>query len=152
MLRVTVELWPNGEEQSKSRIATASIGRVRDDSFADYMVSLEKAPLGPVGDAALVLSYPRRGASVWDLVGRCIAAALNGGREELPRRRTLPQVPIHTVGGSPGYVRLHEIPEPARSFFERRLASAGIPLRADDPDPAGCAWAHDRADFIEGLR
>jgi hypothetical protein len=152
MLRVTVELWPGGRESGRRVIATADIGRVKDGALADYKVDLEEKLLGYVGDTATVHSYPRWSASVWDLVARCIAAALNGGREELPPRPVLPEVPVHTSAGGRRYVRLREIPEPARTFFRRNIANSGRPMVEDDPEPMDCAWAHDFQDFLEGQR
>ena len=146
MLRVTVELWPGGRETGRRVIATADIGRIRDGALADYEVDLREGLLGEVGDTEHVRSYPRFSASLWDLVARCIAVALNAGREELPPRPTLPDVPMH-VRSSDGvrYVRLDEIPEPARTFFEHNLDGSGIPAH-------GCAFAHDWQDFLEGHR
>ncbi|WP_338019380.1 hypothetical protein [Paraburkholderia tagetis] len=133
-------------------IATADIGRVKDGALADYQVDLQEDLLGDVGDMAFVRSYPRWSASVWDLVARCIAAALSGGREELPPRPVLPDVPAHTASGNRRYVRLREIPEPARTFFQRNIANSGRPLVEEDPDPLDCAWAHDWSDFLDGQR
>jgi hypothetical protein len=151
MLKVTVELWPGGRESGKRVIATADIGRVKNGALADYEVGLEEVLLGAVGDTAVVQDYPRWSASVWDLVTRCIAAGLNGGNEELPPRPVLPEVPVHT-SGSTQYVRLREIPEPARTFFRRNIANSGRPVIDDDPEPMDCVYAWDWQDFIEGQR
>jgi hypothetical protein len=153
MLRVTVELWPGGRESGKRVIATADIGRVKNGALADYEVELQEKLLEHigVGEIAHVRAYPRWSASVWDLVGRCIAAALNGGSEALPPRPALPEVPVHTSEGL-RYVRLREIPEPARTFFRRNLANSGRPLIESDPEPMDCAYSWDWADFIEGQR
>jgi hypothetical protein len=86
MLRVTVEVWPDGRERGKRIIATADIGRVNDEALADYEVELQEVKLGSIGDIAYVRDYPRWSTTVWDLVARAIAAALNGGKEELPAR------------------------------------------------------------------
>ncbi|CAJ2785922.1 hypothetical protein [Burkholderia pseudomallei] len=145
MLRVTVEPWPGGRASGKSVIAAADIGRVRDGAQADYEVELRETLLGDVGDTALLRGYPRWSASVFDLVARCIAAALNNGREELPARPVLPEVTIHVRGDGVHYVKLSEIPEPAKTFFEKNLDGSGIPGH-------GCAYAHDWYDFLEGQR
>ncbi|MEN8517950.1 hypothetical protein [Burkholderia sp. RS02] len=151
MLRVIVELWPGGRESSKRVIATADIGRIRNGKHADYEVELHEALLGDIGDTAVVRKYPRWSASVWDLVARSIAAALNRGKEELPPRPVLPEVPVH-ISDNRRYVRLREIPEPARTFFRRNIANSGRPLIEEDPDPMDCAWAHDWSDFLDGQR
>ena len=151
MLRVTVELWPGGREAGKRVIATADIGRIKDGAHADYEVRLEEGSLGDVGDGAVVREYPRWSASVWDLVARCIAASLNGGREDLPSRPTLPEVPVHDSGGLQ-YVRLREIPEPARTYFQRRIVNSTRPMVSDDPEPMDCAYVWDWAAFLGGRR
>lgn len=147
MLRVTVELWPSGRESGKRVIATADIGRVKDGALADYEVHLEESTLGDVGHIATVCEYSRWSASVWDLVARCIAAALNGGQEGLPSRPTLPEVPVHDSGGLQ-YVRLREIPEPARTFFQRRIVNSTRPMVSDDPEPMDCAYVWDWDAFL----
>lgn len=147
MLRVTVELWPGGRESGKRVIATADIGKVKDGALADYEVHLEESTLGDVGNIATVCEYPRWSASVWDLVARCIAAALNGGQEGLPSRPTLLEVPVHDSGGLQ-YVRLREIPEPARTFFQRRIVNSTRPMVSDDPEPMDCAYVWDWDAFL----
>jgi hypothetical protein len=153
MLKVIVELWPGGRESGKRVIATADIGRIKDGQLADYEVELHEALLEDtgVGEIATVRAYPRWSASVWHLVARCIAAALNGGREELPERPTLPNVPVHISDGT-SYVRLREIPEPSRTLFKRNLYGSTVPLIEDDPEPRDCAYAHDWQAFLSGYR
>ncbi|MGF6508364.1 hypothetical protein [Paraburkholderia sp. 32] len=126
-------------------IATANIARVSDGALADYRVALDDAVLRQVGERATVRGYPRWAGSVWDLVARCVAAALNPGREALPPRPASPQVTVHVNGAGYRYVRLDEIPEPARTYFDRKLAGSGIPDH-------GCAFAHDWFDFLNGQR
>lgn len=148
MLRVTVELLPGGREREKCVIATADITRVSDGSLgalADYRVALQDAVLGEVGERAVVRGYPRWADSVWDLVARGIAAALNRDTEALPARPAKPEVTVYTNDAGFRYVRLDDIPEPTRTFFDRRLAGSGIPDH-------GCAYAHDWFDFLSGHR
>jgi hypothetical protein len=145
MLRVTIELLPGGRESGKRVIATADIARVSGGALADYSVALEEAVLGEVGERARVRGYPRWAGSVWDLVARSIAAALNQGREALPPRPVPPAVTVRTNDAGFRYVRLDEIPEPARTFFDQNLAGSGIPDH-------GCAYAHDWFDFLNGHR
>jgi hypothetical protein len=113
VLRVTVELWPDDGECGKRVIATAVIGRVKDGTHGDYEVDLREGLLGDVGDTAFARKYPGWSASVWDPVGRCIAASLHGGKEELPARPTTPDVLVHVRCDGVRYVRLDEIREPA---------------------------------------
>lgn len=148
MLRVTIELLPGGRECGKRVIATADIARVREGSFgalANYGVALEDTVLGEVGDRAIVRSYPRWATSVWDLVARCLAAALNQDTEALPPRPVQPEVTVHTNGAGSRYVRLDEIPEPAKTFFDQKLAGSAVPDH-------GCAYAHDWFDFLNAQR
>ena len=145
MLRVTIELLPGGRESGKRVIATADIARVSGGALADYRVALKDEVLGEVGEPAMVRSYPRWAGSVWDLVTRCLATALNQGREELPSRPAKPEVPVRMNDAGFRYVRLDEIPEPARTFFDRTLGGSGIPDH-------GCAYAHDWFNFLNGQR
>ena len=145
MLRVTIELLPGGRESGKRVIATADIARVSGGALADYRVALKDEVLGEVGKPAMVCSYPRWASSVWDLVARCLAAALNEGREELPPSPAKPEVTVRMNDAGYRYVRLDEIPEPARTFFDQTLAGSGIPDH-------GCAYAHDWFDFLYGQR
>ncbi|MBB5499992.1 hypothetical protein [Paraburkholderia sp. MM5384-R2] len=145
MLRITIELLPGGREDGKRVIATADIARVSSGALADYRVALDDAVLRQVGARATVRGYPRWAGSVWDLVARCVAAALNQGREALPPRPAPPQVTVHVNGAGYRYVRLDKIPEPARTYFDRKLAGSGIPDH-------GSAFAHDWFDFLNGQR
>lgn len=145
MLRITVELLPGGRESGKRVIATADIARVRNGALADYAVALDDAVLGEVGERAIVRGYPRWAGSVWDLVARGLAAALNQGREVLPPRPAQPEVTVRMNDAGFRYVRLDEIPEPARTFFDQSLTGSGIPDH-------GCAYAHDWFDFLGGQR
>ncbi|WP_321898742.1 hypothetical protein [Paraburkholderia heleia] len=145
MLRITVELLPGGRESGKRVIATADIARVRNGALADYAVVLDDAVLGEVGERAIVRGYPRWAGSVWDLVARGLAAALNQSREVLPPRPAQPEVTVRVNDAGFRYVRLDEAPEPARTFFDQSLCGSGIPDH-------GCAYAHDWFDFLAGHR
>ena len=125
---------PGGRESGKRVIA-----------LADYAVVLDDAVLGEVGERAIVRSYPRWATSVWDLVARGLAAALNRGREGLPPRPAKPEVTVRVNDAGFRYVRPDEIPEPARTFFDQAFSGSGIP----DHD---CAYAHDWSDFLGGQR
>jgi hypothetical protein len=114
-------------------------------ALADYRVALKDEVLGEVGEPAMVRSYPRWAGSVWNLVAHCLATALNEGHEELPPRPAKPEVTVRMNDAGYRYVRLDEIPEPARTFFDQTLAGSGIPDH-------GCAYAHDWFDFLNGQR
>ncbi|CAK0501999.1 Uncharacterised protein [Burkholderia pseudomallei] len=114
-------------------------------ALANYEVQLNEALIGDAGDTALIRDYPRWSASVFDLVARCLAAALNNGTDEFPPRPALPEVAVHVRGDGVQYVKLSEIPEPARTFFQENLSGSGI-------FGHGCAYAHDWYDFLEGQR
>jgi hypothetical protein len=145
MLRVTIELLPGGRESEKRVIATAEIARLSGEAIADYGVALKDAALGEVGERAIVSSYPRWAASVWDLALRGIAAALNHGSETVPPRPERPEVRVYANDDGYRYVRLDEISEPTRTFFDQHLGGSGIPDH-------GCAFSHDWFDFIGGQR
>lgn len=144
MLRVTVELLPGGRVQGRQTLATADIGRIRSGALADYQVEMEEGLLPDQIWSGALQEYPRWSASVWDLVARGIAVALTG-KEELPPRPQLPQVPVHTGDGGMQIVHLDEIPEPTRTFFEHNLCGSGTP-------GAGMAFAWDWDDFLAGQR
>jgi hypothetical protein len=59
------------------------------------------------------------------LVARCLAAGLNESREELPR----PMLPMGPCMKETGDARLREIPEPAQTFFRRRIANVSVAPR-----------------------
>ena len=149
MLKVTVELWPGGRESGSRVLATAKIGRVKNGALADYRVELQEDVQGEIG-AATLDDYPRYASTIWDLVARAVAVALTG-KEELPPRPQQLDVPIHTVGNT-SYVRLREIPEPARSLFQKRIAFSTRPIIDEDPEPMDCAYGWDWRDFRGGGR
>lgn len=138
-----------GRESGGRILAIARIRRVKSGALADYEVELHEDVLGKVGEAT-VHEYPRCASTIWDLVARAIASALTG-KEELPPRPRLPDVPIHSAGNV-AYVRLEEIPEPARSLFKKRIAFSTRPLIEEDPQPMDCAYVWDWADFLAGRR
>ncbi|WP_144140749.1 hypothetical protein [Paraburkholderia sp. BCC1884] len=103
MLRVTVEL-PGGSESGKRILAQSDISNVKPGALATYEVKLRGEVLGDLG-TALLTDYPRMASTIWDLAGRCIAVGLTG-REELPTRPHLPDVPVHrSSDGAIPYVR-----------------------------------------------
>jgi hypothetical protein len=152
MLRVTVELLPGGSESGRRVLGHADISNVKSGSLASYKVILNDDVLGDVG-AALIEGYPRVSATIWDLVGRGIAAALTG-REELPMRPQLPDVPVHNSEGDASipYVRFREIPEPARTLFQRNMRCSACPVIDSDPEPMDCAYQWDWDAFLAGHR
>lgn len=149
MLRVTVEIFPGGRESSRRVLATADLTRVKSGSLADYEIVLRDDVLGEIG-AGRLNQYPRFAASIWDLVARGISIAL-AGREELPLRPQLPNVPVHNSGTLP-YVRFREIPEPARTLFRRNMRASTVPVIDEDPMPTDCAYAWDWVAFLNGSR
>jgi hypothetical protein len=148
MLKVTVELWPNGRESGSRVLATARIGRVKNGALADYRVELSEDPHGKIYGS--LERYPRYAVTIWDLVARAVAVALTG-KEELPPRPQQLDVPVRTSGNTP-YVRLREIPEPARSLFQRRMVYSTRPVIEEDPMPMDCVYAWDWTDFLAGSR
>jgi hypothetical protein len=147
MLRVVVELWPDGSESGRRLLASAKIGQVKSGALANYRIELDEDVTGTIGVAEL-RDYPRYASSIWDLVARSIAAALTGS-EMLPPRPQQLDVLVRTAGNIP-YVRLREIPEPARSLFKKRIAFSTRPLVEQDPEPYDCAYAWDFQDFLTG--
>ena len=145
MLRVTVELIHGGRESSKRILAVAEISNVGGASMAHYHA--EVGDESPGLKEADIRAYPRWSTSVWDLVLRCIAKAMFG-KEQLPKRPTpvAELAPTYQDAGSHyPYVKVDEIPEPARTEFDRRLSGSSVPF-------PGHAYQHDWLDFLEGLR
>jgi hypothetical protein len=148
MLKVTVELCPGGYESGGRVLATAKIGRIGSGPLADYRVELSEEPHGKI--CGTLEDYPRYATTVWDLIARAVVVALTG-KEELPPRPQQVDVPVRMSGKTP-YVRLREIPEPARGLFEKRIAYSTRPVIEDDPTPMGCAYSWDWLDFLAGER
>jgi hypothetical protein len=140
MLKVTVEIWPDGRESGSRVLATAKIGRVRSGSLADYRVELGEEPHGKI--CGSLDGYPRYASTLWDLVARSVAVALTG-KEELPPRPQQLAVPVRTSSSNTPYVRLREIPEPARSLFQKRMTHSTRPVIEEDPLPMDCVYAWD---------
>lgn len=145
MLKVTVSLIPGGVGPEQ-KLGELHISNVSGGSISDYTCELHASDL-PAPIHAAIHRYPRWSSSVWDLVGRAIATAL-AGRERLPRRPTALRVPIHSDGAC-AYVRMSEIPEPARSAFEHRMRGAAVPVVEGESD---CVYAWNWRYFIEGPR
>lgn len=137
--------------ESASRvIATGEIKRTASSGGpGDYTISLQD-DTGASLYHGEVVQYPRYASTVWDLVARGIAGALTG-EETLPPRPTALQVPVHVSDGTP-YVRFSEIPEPARSLFEKNVQHSTRPIIEDDLTPMDCAYAWDWRDFLGGVR
>lgn len=151
MLRITVELLPNGRTEGRRVLAVGEIGRTRSGASADYRVRFGEELL-PDTMSGEVRDYPRWSASIWDLVARALCVALSG-EEALPKRPTAPDVPIHRSSKSDvPYVRLREIPEPARTFFAHNIRYSTCPVVSEEPDPLGCAYAWDWESFLNGYR
>lgn len=149
MLRVTVELVPGGHETGKRTLAIVEIGNAGGGVLADYDVRVSEEGV-PLVTEACINAYPRWASSIWDLVLRSIATALTG-EERLPERPEPLKVPVH-LDGSTAYVRFSELPEPARSRFEKRMAHSTRPVVETDPEPMGCAYLWDWEDFLAGRR
>ena len=149
MLLITIELLPSGCADGHGALAIAEIGRIQGGRLGRYAVTLREEPFGLAGEGQLS-GYPRYSASIWDLVARCIAVGLTG-KEELPARPRIPLVPIH-FSDSLAYVRLSEIPEPARALFASNIRNSACPVIAGEPEPTGCAYLWDWEDFLDGRR
>jgi len=149
MLRITVEMLPGGQGGSRKVLATGDVGRVTGGRLGTYSVVLNEELFGVVASGK-VGNYPRYSCSIWDLVARCAIVAMTG-REEMPPRPTLPDVPIHHTGSLP-YVRLSEIPQPARALFESNLQTLTRSLIAGVDEPGECVRASVWEDFLDGKR
>ncbi len=152
MLRVTVEILPGGDERGRRVLAYADISNIKSGPLANYKVRLSDEILGDIGTATL-RGYPRMAATVWDLVVRSVAIVLTG-KERLPTRPHLPNVPVHKSSGDRPipYIRFREIPEPARALFKRNMRLSTCPVIDEDPEPLDCAYLWDWTAFLAGSR
>lgn len=141
MLKITVSLVPGGVGPER-RLGELHIANVGGGARADYRCTLFGSDL-PAPVQVSLTRYPRWSASVWDLAARAICKSL-GGSERLPRRPAPLSVPVHH-DGSVAYVRMSEIPEPARSAFDRRMLGATVPAIPGEKD---CVYAWDWESFI----
>jgi len=150
MLRITVSLVPNGDESRARELARADIGNVSRGALASYRVRVSEQG---VDGARLgsVKHYPRWSSSIWDLVVRAICSAQFKDADRLPPRPELLDVLIRRGDGF-AYVRLADIPEPARSAFLDNLDRARSGVPPGDGTPGGCAFADDWIRFQAGER
>lgn len=149
MLCITIELLPGGSEHGRRVLASGEIARVTGGRLATYSVALSEESLGSIGNCKLV-AYPRYAATIWDMVARCVAIAMTG-HEQLPVRPGLPEVPVRRAG-SVAYVRLSEIPQPARALFERNLQSSTQTLIAGVDESCDCVRLTLWESFLDGNR
>lgn len=145
MLKIVITLVPGGIGPER-HLGELLIGNVSGGMHSDYQCVLNGADL-PSPLHTTIRRYPRWSATVWDLVARAIAKSLSG-TERLPQRPRTPNVQIHT-NENIRYVRMAEIPEPARSVFERRMRGSTIPVIEGETD---CVYAWDWEGFISGGR
>ncbi len=149
MLRITVEIFPGGDESRRRELAHADIGNVSMGALSRYVARVYESGIDDVKTAE-ISEYPRWSASVWDLVARCVAKALTG-KEEIPAHPTPLQIPVSACEGI-RYVRHADMPEPARSAFRERMQHSTGPVIAHESDPMGCAYEHDWLDFLRGRK
>jgi hypothetical protein len=142
MLKVTVSIVPGGVGVER-KIGELRISNVSGSALANYKCSLTSDDSIPT--SADIKRYPRWSASVWDLVARAIAKSLSG-QERLPRRPAQVLVPVYTAHTGYQYVRMEDIPEPARTAFGLRMRGSTAPVIPGETD---CVYADDWLRFIE---
>ena len=150
MLKITVALVPGGigAERVLGEMLIKNIGG---GEFANYECGVDVDDLTGKRVSS-IKAYPRWSATVWDLVARALCHCLYGA-ERLGRRPTPVRkfVPIYDDGNlcSVPFVRMADIPEPARSKFERSMQYSTVPVIET---MGACAYAHDWRDFLGGHR
>lgn len=143
MLKVTVSIIPGGIGVER-QIGVMHISNVAGGALANYECLLTADDSIPAH--AEITAYPRWSVTVWDLVARAIAKTLSG-QERLPRRPVQVEVPIHTDSDTGlQYVRMGDIPEPARTAFDRRMQGSTAPVISGETN---CVYADDWLRFIE---
>ncbi len=150
MLCITVELLPNGSEKGRRELARALVSNVKMGNRSSYRCRVSEIGVDGAKVAEL-RDYPRWAApSIWDLVLRAIAVTLTG-KEELPARPRPIEVPVFKTD-TISYVRLRDIPEPARTAFIENMRGSTCPLVEGEADPFGCVYAWDWEAWINGQR
>lgn len=79
MLRITVELLPNGDESRKSHLGTAEIINIGsgDSETGNYKVRLSKwGDPSKVWKSGELQGFPRQQLGPWDLLSLCLVATL----------------------------------------------------------------------------
>lgn len=143
MLKIAISIIPNGVGKER-QLAELHIANIGGGALADYKYSVSAE--GTDEASGYITRYPRWSASVLDLVARAIAKALTG-REALPRRPRPIKVPVRIdINAGTKYVRVREIPEPAKSAFVKQLGSRARPSISGEDD---CVHAEDWLQFIE---
>jgi hypothetical protein len=145
MLKVTLSIVPGGTgpERQLGELQIINVGGGR---VANYRCVLVGEDL-PHHLVTHVERYPRWSAPTWDLVARAISTALRG-QERLPRRPSPLQVPVRTDPDSGRtYVRVSDIPEPARTAFSRWITGSDGPV-VDGEAVGDCVYAWDWSRFI----
>jgi hypothetical protein len=146
VLRITVEIFPGGDKSRRREIAHANIGNISQGALALYRVRVSESGVA-VDKTAEIDEYPRWSASIWDLIVRPVAKAMIGN-EALPPRPGLLKVPIYNDDGF-SYVKITDIPEPARSAFLNNMHGSTRPV----VEGAGsCAFSWDWLAFQAGER
>lgn len=141
MLNVTIRLMPSGRV-----LGSMNIRNVAGSKLADYAVRLSAE--GEGYREGKVHQYARFSASIWDLVARAAIKTLTGD-ESFPERPDELSVPYHYTDKDLAYVRLSEIPQPARTVFRRRMSAS---TRPDIEDGQETYWAWDWEAFTQGNR
>lgn len=141
MLRVTIELVPSGRV-----LGTMQITNVRGNKLADYAVQVSAE--GEAYWEGKVLQYARFSASIWDLVARAAMQAITR-EERIPERAAALDVPYYYSDEGTPYIRVNDIPQPARAVFKRRMANSTRPGFDEDQENY---WAWDWEAFVEGSR
>ncbi len=75
MLKVSVHTGDLAQRTLTNQVAVLDIAYAKQEAIADYMVALSLQRSGEMAPA-VVSSYPRWSASLWDLVARALAQAL----------------------------------------------------------------------------
>lgn len=143
MLKVTVSIVPGGLGAER-KLGELFITNVAGGALANYKCFLTADD--SVSTHVDIKRYPRWAAPVWDLVARAIAKALSG-KERLPPRPSQVKVPIRTDAATGlQYVRMEDIPEPAKTAFSRRTRGSTAPVIPGERD---CVYPGDWLRFIE---
>lgn len=140
VVSVEIGLQPGGHGNIRP-LAEATLRICADRTASIEGLELPAAPL-----FSQVVPVPEGVLSAWDMTLLTLSYAAFGTRD-LPEPKPLAPV-IHESKGL-RYIRTSELPEPARSVFERRMAHSTRPWLPEAPD---AVYAWDFEAFLGGGR
>jgi hypothetical protein len=141
------ELLPAGEKIARLKIRVVLVTSGGETPLAELRYRDGRLEIRDVGPPQQIRELPVVSGKY--LVSHCLRLAAWGHDGE-PQPPNPPQPPIQASPGSgPRYVRIAEIPEPARSGLESAIRTYGWG-QPDKSKEGECVWLHDWERFLAG--